>query len=136
TKPCEAAMSDSAELSHCSNKDYDFFYGGLAGGKLLLQKCSACGTLRNPPGPMCPRCRSLAGTSIPAKGTGSVYSYIVHYHPPLPGFDTPHPVAVVDLDDGVRMIAAVQGVQLDKLRIGMRVQTAFGKRRGLDAFWF
>jgi len=129
-------MSDSAQLSHCSNKDYDFFYEGLAGGKLLLQKCAKCGVLRNPPGPMCPRCRSLEWTTLSSKGTGTIHSYIIHYHPPLPGFDTPHPVAVVDLDDGVRMLGAVHGVKPDKIRIGMKVKSAFGQRRGLDAFWF
>jgi uncharacterized OB-fold protein len=73
---------------------------------------------------------------IESTGAGTIYSYTIHYHPPLPHFDTPHPIAVVELDEGIRMLGALRGVSLDRIRIGMSVKVAFGPSAGRDAFWF
>jgi len=122
--------------THCATSDFAFFYAGLEADQLLIQKCSACGALRNPPGPMCPVCSSLEWTTVAAKGSGAVYSYTVHYHPPLAGFETPHPVVLVALDEGVRFIGSLRGVPINAIRIGMPVRVEFAVRDGLSTFNF
>lgn len=112
--------------------DYAFFLDGLQRRELLVQKCDDCGDLRPLPGPMCPACHSLHWTALPLGGGGTVYSYIVHHHPPIPPFATPHVVAVGDMDDGVRVTAALDHCSPDDVFIGMRVELAFVE--GEDGF--
>ena len=118
----------------CSNKDFDFFYRGLEEGKLLAQKCAACGVLRNPPSPCCPRCHSLAWQATPL--SGRIHSYTVHYHPPLPGFSTPHPVALVTLEEGIRFIGAMDGTPIERMSIDAPVSIEFLRRGAIAAFRF
>jgi len=124
----DGAGTGRAHNAPCSNRDYDFFYAGLEEGRLLIQRCSACGALRNPPSPSCPECRSLKWTAEPMSGEGEVFSYMVHYHPPLPGFASPHPVAVVALKEGVRFVAAMDGTPVESIAIGMPVRAEFIRR--------
>jgi uncharacterized OB-fold protein len=84
----EEQVAGKGHNASCSNKDFDFFYRGLEVGQVLIQKCANCGSLRNPPSPACPDCRSLEWVAVPLNGRGVVHSYTVHHHPPLPGFAT------------------------------------------------
>jgi uncharacterized protein len=120
----------------CSNRDYDFFYDGLEDKKLLIQCCSDCGTLRNPPSPMCAQCRSLRWVGSEMSGAGTLHSYTVHYHPPMPGFDLPHPVGVVSLDEGIRFLGGLDAIRLDALAIGIRVQAEFFRRGAVASLRF
>ncbi|HZR51892.1 MAG TPA: zinc ribbon domain-containing protein, partial [Streptosporangiaceae bacterium] len=77
------------------SRDTAFFWAGTRAGELRVQRCAACGALRHPPGPMCPSCGSAsAGDYAVAAGTGEVYSYVVHHHPPVPGKDLPIVIAL------------------------------------------
>ena len=106
--------------------DTAFFWAGTAAGELRIQRCASCGTLRHPPGPMCPACGVPAdGGYLVAAGTGEVFSYVVHHHPPVPGKKLPLVVALVQLPEGVRMVAEMPGVAPDQVRIGMPVRAAF-----------
>jgi uncharacterized protein len=106
--------------------DTAFFWAGTAAGELRIQRCAACGALRHPPGPMCPACGAPSdGGYVVAAGTGEVFSYVVHHHPPVPGKKLPLVVALVALPEGVRMVGEMPGVAPDQVRIGMPVRTAF-----------
>jgi uncharacterized OB-fold protein/acyl dehydratase len=105
--------------------DNRFFWDGVRAGKLLIQRCAACERLRHPPGPMCPGCRSLEWDTLESAGSGEVYSYVLHYHPQIPPFEAGHPVALVALDEGTRLVADLVGVEPDAVHIGMRVQVEF-----------
>lgn len=120
----------------CSNKDFDFFYRGLEGGQVLIQQCGNCGSLRNPPSPACPECHSLEWHAVPLGGGGVVHSYTVHHHPPLPGFVTPHPVVLADMDEGIRLIGAMDGIAPEDVRIGMPVRVKMVRRNDIAAFRF
>lgn len=124
-------MAETAELRHkasCSNRDYDFFYEGLEDQHLLIQQCSDCKELRHPPEPMCPHCHSVRSAPAQMAGTGTIYSFAVHYHPPLPGFEMPHPIGIVELDEGVRVVAGLDGMALDEIAIGVPVKAEFFRR--------
>ncbi|MFD0658382.1 bifunctional MaoC family dehydratase N-terminal/OB-fold nucleic acid binding domain-containing protein [Thermocatellispora tengchongensis] len=85
----QPGIRKSYPLRPAVNRDTEFFWEGVRKGELRIQRCARCGELRHPPGPMCPRCRSADRTHVTASGVGTVYSYVVHHHPPVPGRETP-----------------------------------------------
>ena len=107
------------------NQDSAFFWEGVEKGELRIQRCGACKELRHPPGPMCPRCHSLDWDYVLSSGNGEVYSYIVHHHPPVHGFETPFAIAVVELEEGTRIVGNLPGVSPEKLQVGTPVEIAF-----------
>ena len=107
------------------NRDSQFFWDGTAAGELRIPKCNACGALRFPPGPACQSCEAYDRGYQVAAGTGTVFSYVVHRHPPVPGKELPIVIALIDLDEGVRMIGEV--VDVDDLEIGARLRVDYNR---------
>ena len=107
--------------------DQDLFFDGLKEGKLLIQKCARCGTLRHPSGPMCRNCRSLETTALEASGRGTIHSFVVVHYPQVASFDYPNPVLLVQLDEGVRIVANAIDTPRDKIVIGSRVELVVEK---------
>jgi uncharacterized OB-fold protein len=110
-------------------RDQDFFWDGVKAGKLLIQKCLDCGVLRQPPGPMCPRCQSLKWTPHEARGRGTVFSWIISKHPSQPD-DTPRMVAVIELEEGIRMVSNLEGIEKSDMRVGLQVEVFFAEANG------
>jgi uncharacterized OB-fold protein len=106
-------------------EDNTFFFEGTKDGTLLIQRCASCGTLRHPPRPACAVCRSFEWDTVTSSGRGTVYSYVVVHHPQVPAFDYPLPIAVVELEEGTRLVADLVGVAPDAVRIGMPVAVEF-----------
>ena len=107
------------------NRDNAGFWEGVAEGRLLIQRCAGCGTLRHPWLPGCNACGSLDWDTVESAGAGTVYSYVVMHHPPFPAFDPPYAVGLIELAEGVRMVSNVVGVPYDKVRIGLPVRVEF-----------
>ncbi|MFF4754796.1 bifunctional MaoC family dehydratase N-terminal/OB-fold nucleic acid binding domain-containing protein [Streptomyces sp. NPDC002514] len=107
------------------NRDTAGFWEGVAGHRLLIQRCTGCGTLRHPWLPGCNTCGCLDWDTVEASGEGTVYSYVVMHHPPFPAFDPPYAVGLVELAEGVRMVSNVVGVPYDKVRVGLPVRVEF-----------
>ena len=112
------------------SRDTEFFWTGTALGELRIQRCGGCGALRHPPGPMCPSCRETKPEYVVASGDGEVDSYVVHHHPPVPGRQLPFVVALVELSEGVRMLAELEGIAPSEVHIGLPVRAGF---RRVDA---
>jgi uncharacterized OB-fold protein/acyl dehydratase len=111
-----------------ASPDTEFFWAGTRHGELRIQRCGGCGALRHPPGPACPRCGSIGKTEYQvAAGTGTVYSYVVHRHPPVPGKELPIVVALVELTEGVRMLGELTGINPGDVSIGMPVRVGFDR---------
>jgi uncharacterized OB-fold protein len=87
------------------------YWDGARAGKLLLQRCLDCGALRFYPRRACPACWSERGEWTEASGRGRVHSFTVIHRPPAPAFAgrVPYVVALIDLDEGPRMMANVVG---------------------------
>jgi uncharacterized protein len=115
----------SAVLRPVVSPDTAFFWAGTAAGELRIQRCEGCGRLRHPPGPRCPACGAAKPGYQVAAGTGEIYSYVVHHHPPVPGKQLPVVVALVTLTEGVRMVGELLGVPPDQVRIGLPVRADF-----------
>ncbi len=105
--------------------DNTWWWEGVAEDKLLIQKCGSCETLRHPPTPMCPECQSLDWTGVPAAGRGTVYSYTVLHYPKFPGYEFPLVCALIELEEGTRVVSNVTGCKPDDVKIGMAVELFF-----------
>jgi len=120
-----AELTAGPMLRPVVSPDTAFFWAGTAAGELRIQRCEGCGRLRHPPGPRCPVCGAAKPGYQVAAGTGEIYSYLVHHHPPVPGKQLPIVVALVTLTEGVRMVGELLGVPPDQVRIGLPVRAAF-----------
>ncbi len=119
------APVDRSRISRpARNRDTEFFWAGTAVGELRIQTCNACGRLRHPPGPICPDCHVADRGFVVASGRGTIFSFVVHHAPDLPGRQLPLTIALVELEEGVRMVADVRGEPQD-LAIGDTVRVAF-----------
>jgi uncharacterized OB-fold protein len=126
TSPPTTPMNPTSPMIPLITPDTAFFWDGTAAGELRIQRCAGCGALRHPPGPMCPGCGEVAGGDYAvAAGTGEVFSYVVHHHPPVPGKKLPMVVTLVQLPEGVRMLGEMPGVRPDQVRIGLPVRVTF-----------
>jgi uncharacterized OB-fold protein len=110
--------------------DQDFFWDGVDQRKLLFQRCSGCGAVRQPLGPMCPECQSLEWEPQEAAGRGVIRAWIVSKHPTRPDAN-PRIVILVELESGERLVSNLQDVEPDKVRLGMPVEVTFGDVDGV-----
>lgn len=120
------AVDKSQTIRPQKNQDTAYFWEGTAIGELRIQKCNACGELRHPPGPMCPTCHAHDRGYVVASGRGTVFSFLVHHAPQLPGKALPATLALVELEEGLRMVGEVQGGRED-IAVGSPVQVVYEK---------
>lgn len=78
------------------NRDNAGFWEGVAGHRLLIQRCTGCRTLRFPWLPGCNACGAPDWDTVEASGAGTVFSYVVMHHPPFPAFTVPESDADAD----------------------------------------
>jgi uncharacterized OB-fold protein/acyl dehydratase len=116
-----AAPTKAKRPRPAMTRDTEFFWKGAEEGVLLLQRCADCEEFRHPPGPMCPRCRSLRWNAVESSGRGVIYSYVRHYHPHIPPFEPGHPIVLVELEEGVRIVADLIGEGSETPSIGQPV---------------
>jgi len=106
------------------SRDTEFFWDGLREGELRIQRWGE--TLRHPPGPMPPDgALDTKPDYVVASGRGTVYSYVVHHHPAVPGKQLPFVVALVELEEGVRVMAELVDAAPEEVHIGLPVVAAF-----------
>lgn len=110
------------------------FWDGAAEGKFLLQRCPESGQYQFYPRPVSVQTGKRGLEWREASGRGTVYSFTVTYRSPLPvkGI-APYIVALMELEEGVRVMANLIGCAPDAARIGMAVKLAWVKA-GEDNF--
>ena len=104
------------------------FWEACRRGRLMLQRCSDCGHIRFPPTRFCARCRSVNCEWIDSKGEGRVFSWIVVRHPvpkDVYAMDVPYVVALVTLEEGVRMPTNIVGIDPDAVTAYMPLKVQF-----------
>jgi uncharacterized OB-fold protein len=103
--------------------DTEPYWEGIAGGQLRLQRCEACDAVVFYPRAVCPHCLGSPLRWFTAAGTGRVYSYTVA-HRAFGEFagQAPFTVALIDLDEGVRMMARIVDADPGNVRIGLPVR--------------
>ncbi|WP_372728320.1 bifunctional MaoC family dehydratase N-terminal/OB-fold nucleic acid binding domain-containing protein [Nocardioides sp.] len=122
-EPASSAQEPTEQfvLRPMKNRDTEFFWEGTSAGELRIQTCGACGSLRFPPGPTCPDCGAFDRGHLVASGRGTVFSYVVHRHPPVPGRELPILIGLIELEEGVRMVGELVGLSAEEVRIGQPV---------------
>jgi uncharacterized OB-fold protein len=102
--------------------DNKWWWEAVDNGKVLIQRCKSCQTLRHPPRPMCGECQSLEWDSIESTLDGEVFSYTQIHYPKFPGYPYPLITAVISLAEGTRLISNVVGCEPEDVHIGMKVK--------------
>ena len=103
------------------------FWDGTKAGDLLLQQCNNCSHVYFPPRPFCPKCGHREVSVVKASGKATLYSYVIN-HRPRPDMGTePYAIAVVQLEEGPRMMSRIQTGDPEKVHIGAKVEVTFVK---------
>lgn len=99
------------------------FFEAAARGELLYQQCPACGHRQFYPRLLCTACGGDPAWAT-ASGRGTVHTFTIVRQYGMPPFkaELPYAVAMVDLDEGVRMLGTVTGCPVESVRIGLRVE--------------
>ena len=121
-------MSD-APLPRLASRDDEFFWDAAAEGRLVIQRCADCATLRHPPAPMCGACGSLRWDTQESSGRGRVVSWITSLHPNRPD-DPPRIVVLVQLEEGTRLVSNLVDVTDDGPYDDLPVVVDFRDDRG------
>lgn len=103
-------------------QDNGWWWDACDEGKVLIQRCKNCQTLRHPPRPMCGECQSTEWDSIESTLEGEVYSFVEMHYPKFPGYQYPLLVAVISLAEGTRIVSNVVGIDPDDIHIGLKVK--------------
>ena len=112
------------------------FWNACQESRLEVPACNACGDLFFPGGPVCPHCLSYDLGTRELSGLGRVFSFVVYrrtYHPAIPA---PYVVALIELDEGVRLISNVVDCSADTISIGMEVEVIFKLQSGFALPYF
>lgn len=102
----------------------EFWWRAAAEGRLVIQQCSDCGQLRHPPSPTCPTCLSFSWGEKESFGLGTVHSFVVSHHPQHDAFEYPLVIALIDLDEGTRLVVSCDITRAD-IEIGLRVRVGW-----------
>jgi uncharacterized protein len=107
----------------------DFFWVGAREGRLMIQRCQACGTYIHLPRPVCRACRSFDVAPEEVSGRGTVYTFTETHRPFHPFFvdRVPYLLTAVELEEqrGLRILSNLVGVEEPDVRIDMAVEVDF-----------
>ncbi len=111
----------------CPSPDSLPFWEGAKAHRLLIQKCDSCDTHRHPPSTICPGCGSRDFAWIEASGKGRVFSFVTYHRLYHKGWkaEMPYVVAVVELEEGTRILSNIVGIAADEVVCDMAVEVAF-----------
>ncbi|MEZ0383107.1 bifunctional MaoC family dehydratase N-terminal/OB-fold nucleic acid binding domain-containing protein [Mycobacterium sp. pW045] len=116
---------DPAKMMRPSwSRDSAYFWEGVAAHELRVQQ-RPDGSLQHPPVPAVWKDKTETTDYIVASGNGTVFSFVVHHAPKVPGRSVPFVIALVELEEGVRMLGELRGVDAAAVRIGMPVRAIY-----------
>ena len=103
------------------------YFAEAKAGRLVYQRCRACQSAIFYPRTVCPHCMSEDLEFVPSAGRGTIYSYTTLYRAGHPAFaaDVPYTVVLVDLDEGVRVLADLVGSSPEDVAVGLPVDVLF-----------
>lgn len=105
--------------------DAEFFWQAADEERFVGERCGACQQFRFPPRPMCPHCHSLDREAVELSGRGTVHGWTIPRHPPPFGFSEAPIVAIIELEEGIRFVSNLVGVDYDAVTKDMEVEVCF-----------
>ena len=127
-QPAAAASEDKlavpTRITSPRGHDNGWWWDACDEGKIMIQRCKSCQTLRHPPRPMCGECQSMEWDSIESALDGEVLSYTALRHPKIPGDPTDPICAVIKLGEGTNIVSNIVGCEYEDVQIGMKVKGA------------
>jgi uncharacterized OB-fold protein len=95
--------------------------------RLALPKCESCNQFWFPPSKSCPHCLSTDFSFQNVSGKGKVFSFVTFHRVYRPAFtnDVPYVVALIELDEGPRLLSNIMGVTHEQVKCEMRVEVVF-----------
>jgi uncharacterized protein len=117
-------LDADAMMRPASSRDTKFFWDGVNAHELRIQKRND-GSLQHPPVPAIWQDKQAPIDYIVASGKGTVFSFVVHHAPRVPGRTVPFVIALVELEEGVRMLGELRDVDPDAVAIGMPVRAMY-----------
>ena len=120
-------MSEYTKPLPIPSAESEPFWEGCRRHELLLPRCQQCASYWSPPSAICPECLSMEWEWTRASGRGRIYSFGVYHRVYHPGFqdDIPYVVAVVELDEGPRLVSNVVHCTPEELQCDMPVEVIF-----------
>ncbi len=112
---------DATRIKPPLGHDNAWWWEMAAEGKLGIQCCSQCQTLRHPPRPMCHVCNSTEWHVVEASGRGTLNSFTVLRHPQFPGYEYPLIIVLIDLEEGTRLTSQLADCEPEDVSFGMPV---------------
>jgi uncharacterized protein len=106
------------------SRDTAFFWEGVKAHELRIQRRTD-GSLQHPPVPAVWQDKALPIDYVVASGKGTVFSFVVHHAPKVPGRTLPFVIALVELEEGVRMLGELRDVDHATVKIGMSVRATY-----------
>lgn len=109
------------------DEDTQEFWDATKAGRLLIRHCTACGAYHYYPRTFCPDCWSDDVEWVEASGQATLYTHSTVYMNDLPPFNdqVPYIAAVVDLEEGPRMMTRIVGATTEDLDMGMALEATF-----------
>jgi uncharacterized OB-fold protein len=120
--PAEDKLEVPTRIGSPRGHDNKWWWDACDEGKVLIQRCKGCQTLRHPPRPMCGECQSMEWDSIESSLQGEVLSHTQLHHPKIPGYQYPLVCAVIKLGEGTHLVSNVVGCDPSDVFIGMQVK--------------
>ncbi|MBU3751654.1 MAG: DNA-binding protein [Mycobacterium sp.] len=119
-----ADLDPELMMRPAASRDTQFFWDGVNAHELRIQK-RPDGSLQHPPVPAVWQDKSVPTDYVVASGRGTVFSYVVHHAPQVPGRTLPFVIALVELEEGVRMLGELREVDPAAVEIGMEVRATY-----------
>ena len=119
-----ADLDPEQMIRPAASRDNQFFWDGINAHELRIQK-RPDGTLQHPPAPALWNDKDVPTDYVVASGKGTVFSFVVHHAPQVPGRTLPFVIALVELSEGVRMLGELRGVDPATVEIGMNVRATY-----------
>jgi uncharacterized protein len=124
-------MDIDRPLPHPLTPEAKPFWDGCREGKLMLPRCGDCGHVFFYPRAVCPRCHSRHVGWLQSRGRGTLHSFEIAYQAFQKGWKIkpPYVLALVELDEGPRMMSNLINVEPDPkaIRCDMPVEVVFTK---------
>jgi uncharacterized OB-fold protein len=120
-------MDATVGIPPAITEETEHFWAAANEGRLVVERCGACGAESFPPYGMCRSCHGRAMEPVEITGPGRVYSLTVNHQRWLPGLEVPYAIVLVEFDDhpGVRVAGRLRGCAPEDATIGMPVAVGF-----------